>query len=92
MGLGWTGLVYGRQRERLLHFVHFDVGSVGFSGSEPISPFRFTFGVRDGDGLGWKTAVCQSAPQGLLGHFLGFLLPHLAMHEAGDKGGHHKDS
>jgi hypothetical protein len=23
----WTGLVYGRQRERLLHFVHFDVGS-----------------------------------------------------------------
>ena len=25
----WTGLVYGRQRERLLHFVHFDVGSVG---------------------------------------------------------------
>ena len=72
MGLGWTGLVYGRQRERLLHFVHFDVGSVGFSGSEPISPFRFTFGVRAEEELGWKTAVCQSAPRGYWGTFLVF--------------------
>ena len=30
--------------------------------------------------------------RGLLGHFLGFLFPHLAMHEAGDEGGDHKDA
>ena len=30
--------------------------------------------------------------QGLLGHFLGFLFPHLAMHEAGNEGGDHKDA
>ena len=30
--------------------------------------------------------------QGLLGHFLGFLFPHLAVHEAGDEGSDHKDA
>ena len=75
-----------------MHFVHFDVGSVGFSGSEPISPFRFTFGVRAEEGFGLEDCGLSKRPQGLLGHFLGFLLPHLAVHEAGDEGGHHKDS
>ena len=43
-------------------------------------------------GFGLEDCGLSKRPQGLLGHFLGFLLPHLAMHEAGDKGGHHKDS
>ena len=50
-----------------MHFVHFDVGSVGFSGSEPISPFRFTFGVRAEEGFGLEDCGLSKRPPGVTG-------------------------
>ena len=80
----------------------------GIQGDEPLSPFHFHCWEGDrveGEGgfSGWKVGRLRSVSEsrgywghfclrGLLGHFLGFLFPHLAMHEAGDEGGDHKDA
>ena len=72
----WTGLVYGRQRERLLHFVHFDVGSgLGENLREWATfPVPFHCGGRFGLGFlgGLEDCGLSVPPEG---YWAGALLP-----------------